>query len=224
MKLYCDPLSTSSRPVMMFVADFDLDVDLSIVNLFENENQTPEFLALNPLGTVPVLVDGDFVLTESVAILKYLALQFHLPAYPAEQPAQIRVDEATARFVTAFDAYHCLFGTYPRMLPQMAWMAETTKAEMAAIGAHGSQRYLSVLNRQLADHGPYVCGNEVSIADYVGLAKVTLADFVAFDFSPYPAVQAWIDRMQGRKGWAAAYVGFTGMLAASRSAAADAAA
>ncbi len=224
MKLYCDPLSTSSRPVMMLIADFDLDVEIIHVDLLANENQSPAFLAVNPLGTVPVLLDGDFTLTESTAILKYLALRLDLPVYPKALLAQIRVEEATARFATSFQGYHCLFGTYPRMLPQLAWMADTTKAEMATVGSYGSQRYLSVLDSQLADHGPFVCGTEVTVADYVGLALVTLADFVAFDFTPYPAVQGWIARMQSRKGWDAGYAGFTGMVAAARSAATEAAA
>lgn len=221
MKLYCDPISTSSRPVMMLVADFDLDVELIVIDLFQNENQTAAFLAINPLGTIPVLVDGDFVLTESTVILKYLARHCDLPVYPRDPVAQIRVDEATARFATGLFAYHGLFGTYPRMLPQLAWMADTTKAELAAVGAHGSQRYLGVLDRQLADRGPFVCGSEISTADFVGLAQVTLADFVAFDFAPYPAVQAWIRRMQDRAGWTAAYAGFAGMLAAARNQHAD---
>jgi glutathione S-transferase len=216
MKLYCDPLSTGSRPVMMLIGDFDLDVELITIGLFQNENQAPDFLAVNPLGTVPVLVQDDFVLTESTAILKYLARHFDLSAYPGALPAQSRVDEATARFATGFFGYHCLFGTYPRMLPQLAWMSDTTKAEMTAVGAHGSHRYLSGLDKQLADRGPFVCGAEISIADYVGIAQVTLADFVAFDLSPYPAVRNWIKRMQGRKGWDATYAGFSGMLAAAR--------
>lgn len=62
------------------------------------------------------------------------------------------------------------------------------------------------------------------VVEYSREFQARAADFVAFDFSPYPAVQAWIGRMQGRKGWAAAYAGFTGLLAASRSAAANAAA
>ncbi|WP_291838633.1 glutathione S-transferase family protein [Limimaricola sp.] len=224
MKLYCDPLSTSSRPVMMLVSDFDLDIEIIHVDLFGNQNQAPEFLAINPLGTVPVLVDGDFTLTESTAILKYLAFKLDLPVYPKALAAQIRVDEATARFGTTFHGYHCLYGTYPQMLQQLAWMADTTKAEMAQVGSYGSQRYLGVLDRQLASHGPFVCGPEVTIADYVGLALVTLADFIAFDFAPYPSVQGWIARMQKRKGWEAEYAGFTGMVAAARSAVADSAA
>lgn len=215
MKLYCDPISTSSRPVIMLVADFDLDVDLVTVGLFQNAHQAPAFLEINPLGAVPVLVHDGFTLTESTAILKYLALQFDLPVYPKAMPAQIRVDEATARFATGFSGYHCLYGTYPRMLPQLDWMSDVTKAEMAATGAHGSQRYLSVLDRQLSEGGPFVCGTELSIADYIGLAQVTLADFVAFDFAPYPAVQDWMRVMRARKGWDAAYAAFTGMLAAA---------
>lgn len=224
MKLYCDPLSTSSRPVIMLVRDFDIDIEIVTVNLFANENQEPGFLALNPLGTVPVLEDDGFVLTESNAILKYLSVRFNLPVYPRELQAQIRVDEMLARFISNFNAYHGICGTYPRMLPQLAWLNEVTKADMAALGAYGSGRYLTVLDQQLAQGGPFVCGPDLSIADYAGISLVTLADFVAFDFSPYPAVQAWLARMRDREGWDAAFAGFAGMVTAARSARAEAAA
>ncbi len=88
---------------MMLISDFDRDIELVIINLFQGENQTPAFLAINPLRAVPVLLDVDFRLTESTAILKYLALTFELPVYPTPLPTQIRVDEATARFATGFD-------------------------------------------------------------------------------------------------------------------------
>jgi glutathione S-transferase len=224
MKLYCDPISTSSRPVIMLVADFDLPVEIVTINLFADQNQTPDFLAINPLGTVPVLEDDGFVLTESAAILKYLSVRFDLPVYPSELQAQIRVDEMLARFISNFNAFHGICGTYPRMLPQLAWLNEGTKAQMTALGAYGSARYLSVLDRRLAQHGPFVCGAELSIADYAGVSLVTLADFVEFDFSPYPAVQAWLARMRDRAGWDAAFAGFTGMVTAARAARAEPAA
>lgn len=224
MKLYCDPISTSSRPVIMLAADFDLDVEIVTINLFADENQSPEFLAINPLGTVPVLEDDGFVLTESAAILKYLSVRFDLPVYPKDLQAQIRVDEMLARFISNFNAFHGICGTYPRMLPQLAWLNEATKAEMAALGAYGSARYLSVLNRQLTQDGPFVCGVDLSIADYAGVSLVTLADFVEFDFSPYPAVESWLARMRDREGWDAAFAGFAGMVIAARAARAEAAA
>lgn len=216
LKLYCDPLSTSSRPVMMMVADLGLDVEIVPVNLHLHENLEPDFLALNPNGTVPVLEDQGFRLTESSAILKYLAIRFGLPLYPADLFAQVQVDEMLAWFTTNFRGYHCMLGTYPRMLPELAWLSPVTRDELAALGAHGSRRYLTVLDRRLAQHGPFVCGRDLTIADYAGIAQVTLADYVDFDFSPYPAVQTWCARMRDRDGWTTAFAGFTGLVNAAR--------
>lgn len=216
MKLYCDPLSTSSRPVMMMVADHAIDVTIVPVNLHLQENLDPDFLALNPNGTIPILQDGDLVLTESTVILKHLATRFGLPLYPADLRAQLAVDEMVSWFTTNFWAYHCVLGTYPRMLPALAWLNPVTQQELALLGSHGSRRYLTVLDRRLAEGGPFVCGRDITIADYAGIARVTLADYVDFDFSPYPAVLAWCARMRDRDGWAVAFASFDGLVNAAR--------
>ena len=192
MKVYFDPLSTSSRPVMLLIHDFGLDIEEITVNLHLHENFQPDFLAINPNGAVPVLEDDGFILTESSAILKYLARRDDLPVYPDTLREQIRVDEMVSWFTTNFRIFHGIFGSYLQMIPALAGLNSVTRTEMAALGAYGSQRYLSVLDRQLAEGGPYVCGDAISIADYAGISQVTLADFVDFDFSPYPNVQAWI--------------------------------
>lgn len=216
MQLYFDPLSTSSRPVMLLIHDFKLDMDEITVNLHLQENLQPDFLAINPNGAVPTLDDDAFILTESSAILKYLARKYDLPVYPDDLRDQIRVDEMVSWFTTNFRGYHCIFGTYPKMISAMAGLSPMTKAEMAAMGAYGSQRYLTVLDKMLAENGPYVCGKAITIADYAGIAQVTLADYVDFDFSPYPNVKAWTVRMRNRKGWDAAFAGFNGLVQAAR--------
>lgn len=216
MKLYCDPLSTSSRPVMMMVADHSLAVTIEPVSLHLKENLDPAFLALNPNGTLPVLLDGEVVLTESSVILKHLAIRFGLSLYPQEPRAQLAVDEMVSWFATNFWAYHCVLGTYPKMLPELAWLNPVTQDELAMLGAHGSRRYLSVLDRRLAARGPFVCGRDITIADYAGIARVTLANYIDFDFSPYPAVQAWCARMRDRDGWATAFASFDGLVNAAR--------
>ncbi|MBC2834039.1 glutathione S-transferase family protein [Paragemmobacter straminiformis] len=216
MHLYADPLSTSCRPVLMMIADQSLAVEIIPVNLHLNETAEPDFLAINPNGTLPVLRDGDLVLTESSAILKHLALRFDLAVYPTDPRAQILVDEMVSWFSTNFWAYHCILGTYPRMLPALGWLNPITLNEISMLAAHGSARYLTVLDRRLAQGGPFVCGPDLTIADYTGIAKVTLADYVDFDFSPYPAVSRWCARMRERDGWTAAFAGFTGLVDAAR--------
>lgn len=216
MRLYFDPLATSSRPVVLLIHDFGLDVEEIMVNLHLNEHTEPDFLRLNPNGAVPVLDDDGFVLTEGCAILKYLAVRNSLPVYPAAFEERIRVDEMLSWFTTNFWGYHCVFGTYAKMLPSLAALSPVTRAEMAAVGAHGSQRYLEVLDRRLRENGPYVCGKNITLADYEGISLTTLADFVDFDFSPYPNVQAWIALMRECKGWDSAFAGFNGMVQAAR--------
>ena len=67
-------ITPNNRKVEAFIKHFDLDVEIHQVNFREQENKTDEFLAMNPMGKVPVLVDGDLNLWESNAILTYLAL------------------------------------------------------------------------------------------------------------------------------------------------------
>jgi glutathione S-transferase len=115
MKLYFDPLSTTSRPVTFMLHDQGVDFEEATVNLHLGEHLTPDFLALNPMGLVPLLDDDGFVLSESNAILKYVALRHQLPVYPADFTAQARIDEMLSWFTTNFRLYHCAFGVYPRM-------------------------------------------------------------------------------------------------------------
>ena len=97
MKLYYSPLSTASRPLLMFIADNDIDVDLQLVDLMSGEHVKPPYLALNPSGLVPTLEDGDFRLTECSAILKYLADKISSPTYPRELRQRARIENRLRR-------------------------------------------------------------------------------------------------------------------------------
>src|SRR5437899_10454100 len=82
MKLYYHPVSTTSRPVWLFIAENGIDCELRVVDLMKGEHYQPEYVAINPNRLVPVLEDGDFRLTESSAILKYLAEKTGSSTYP----------------------------------------------------------------------------------------------------------------------------------------------
>jgi glutathione S-transferase len=207
MKLYCDPISTTSRPVLMFIAEAGLDVEIVKVDLLAGGQQDPEYLALNPNGIVPFLVDGDFKLGESVAILKYLAIRSHSTAYPESLKAQMKVDEALMWFSTQFHEYFCLFTCYPHMgVPHGA--SPELVAALTAFGAEHSPRWLKVLDEVMLREQPYICGDRVTLADYLGLSFVLLGRVAAYDFAHYPNIQAWIARMQARPAYVPTYAAF----------------
>src|SRR5206468_11973969 len=76
VKLYMHPVSTASRPVWLYCAENKLPVTNVIVDLMKGEHLQAEYTAINPSQQVPTLEDGEFRLTESSAILKYLAARF----------------------------------------------------------------------------------------------------------------------------------------------------
>jgi len=69
MKVYGDRGSSNTRRVLTTAAYLGLEVEFVFLDLFSGENRTPEYLALNPNGTIPTLVDGDVVLFEASAIM-----------------------------------------------------------------------------------------------------------------------------------------------------------
>ena len=92
MKLYMHPVSTTSRPIVLFMADNTIEAENVVVDLMTGEHMAEAFGEINPNHLVPVLEDGDFRLTESSAILKYLADKVDSPAYPKDLQARAKVN------------------------------------------------------------------------------------------------------------------------------------
>lgn len=220
MKLYYDPVSTSSRPLMMFAAEHRLEIDWVEVSLLQGEHQAAPFLAINPNGCVPVLVDDGFVLCECSAILKYLADVAGSPAYPAGLRERARVNSAMDWFMTNF---HSSVGgqlAYPTLFPAMHPLGRESLADVTAIGRRSAHRWFKVLDEHMiGDTRNYVAGEGLTIADYVGGSIAALAEAVDFNLSPYPNVRRWMGALKARPSWAPTYAAFNGLLSALRPAA-----
>jgi glutathione S-transferase len=217
MKLYCDPISTTTRPVLMFLSEHELAVDLVHVGLFTGEHLQPAFGAVNPNRKVPFLQDGDLGLPECSAILKYLADIAQSPTYPQALQARARVNAAMDWFNTGLSFYFNYLHNYPQFLVTHAWTSPATQVEVVARGLAGAHQALDVLDQHmLADADAYVCGPELTLADYLGAAYIGVGEAIGFDLSPWPRVSAWMTRMQARPAWDEAHAAFHGMITAAR--------
>ena len=204
MKLYSHPASTVGRPVVFFIADAGIVVEQQIIDLFSGAQYSPEFTAINSNNAVPVLEDGDFRLTESSAILKYLADKVGSPAYPKDLRARARVNEAMDWFNTGF--YHS-FGydlCYEQLLDHYKLADDAARAQVIARGKARAEKYLGVLNdHMLGDGRAYICGPDITLADYLGSGILTLGDITGCGFARWPNVVRWHARMKARPNWQA---------------------
>lgn len=206
MKLHCTKLSTTSRPIMMFIADKSLAVDLVDVDIMKGEHMQETFSSMNPSKQVPVLEDGDFILTESSSILKYLADKFDSPTYPKDPKGRARVNEMMDWFNTGLYreyAYHLL---YPQLFPHHMRSPEESNKVTVEWGREQCGHWLGVLNDHWLGGGKrFLCGNDMTIADYMGSAYIAAGDLIRNDLSAYPNIMSWMGTMRGLPAWSQVY-------------------
>jgi glutathione S-transferase len=202
MKLYMHPVSMTSRPVLLFIAEKGLDVAPQVVDLMTGEHHREPFVSINPNRLVPVLEDGDFRLTESSAILKYLADKFDLPEYPKDLRERARVNEMMDWFNTNFYRDWGYGLIYPQLFPHHRRPSDEVQAGTISWAKPACAKWLQILNDHwLGPNKPYLCGDRITIADYFGAGLVSLGEIIRCDFSKYPNVERWLGNMKGLKSW-----------------------
>lgn len=209
MKLYYHPVSTTCRPILLFAAESGIELQLQLVDLFTGEHLVEAYGAINPSRQVPVLEDGDFRLTESASILKYLADKVGSPAYPKDLRERAHVNEMMDWFNTGL--YRDLgYGlVYPQVLPTFKRADEKVQAATVAWGREKSRNWLTILDRNLlGPRNPFVCGDSITLADYLGAAFLTVGEVIRLDYSPWPNVKRWLDRVKARPSWSRVNEGF----------------
>lgn len=195
MKLYGHPVSGNAHRVQTFLDILGIDYEYQVVNLPGGEHKSPEYLALNPMGQVPVFVDGDLVLRDSTAIMTYLARKYDntntwLPTTPVEQA---RVQEWLSTAVNEIMAGPFVVRLVKLLNVPMDY--DAAKAKTETLLGNLFEPHLTGRN--------WLAGDGATIADlacYSYIARVTEGDV---SLEPYPAVRAWLERVEGLKGFTA---------------------
>ena len=209
MKLYHHPVSTTSRPIVLLARESGIALDYEVVDLFTGAQYKPDYLAINPSHQVPVLEDEGFRLTESSAILKYLADKKGSAAYPADARKRARINERMDWFNTGFYRDFSYGFVYPQIFPFMRRADETVQAGTIAYGRGQALGWLKILDESLI--GPrngYLCGDTITIADYLGAVMVLGGETIACNFGAYPNISRWLANMKALKSWASVNEGF----------------
>jgi glutathione S-transferase len=202
MKLYYHPVSTTSRPVVLFAKESGIDLEYEIVDLFTGAQYQPDYSAINPSHQVPVLQDGDFRLTESSAILKYLADVIGSPAYPKDLRKRARVNERMDWLNTGFYRDFAYGFLYPQIFPFMRRPDDRVQAGTLAWGKDKALAWLKVLDENLiGTRNAFLCGDEITLADYLGSTMVLGGEAIRCKYAGYPNICRWLGNMKALKSW-----------------------
>jgi glutathione S-transferase len=199
MKIYMNQLSPNVRRVRLTAAVLELELDEKWLDFTKGEHKNPEYLALNPNGAVPTLVDGDFVLTESRAIMQYLASQKpESGLFPRVE--QARTDITRWQF---WDASHFSpqLGTlaFEKIIKPMFKMGEPDQDKIEE-AITSFRRFGAVLNERL-DGKQYVVGNALTIADLTIACSLMYAKQTDAPLGDFPNIEAWFSRISDLDAW-----------------------
>ena len=202
MKLHAHKVSTTSRPVLLFIKDNNIDCEFVEVDLMTGEHVQEPFTKMNPSKQVPVLEDGDFVLTESSAILKYLADKIGSPAYPKDLKQRARVNEAMDWLNTGYYREYGYHLIYPQVFPTHKREPDVAQQATLEWGKNQCAHWLDVLDKHWLGKGhAYMCGNEKTIADYMGAEYTDAGCLIGVNYGKYPNVKRWMDAMKALPAW-----------------------
>jgi len=201
MKLYYHPVSTTSRPIMLLAADEGIALEYELVDLLTGAHMQPRYREINASQQVPVLQDGDFRLTESSAILKYLADKAGAASYPKDLRERARVNERMDWFNTGFYRELGYGVVYPQIFPNYKRDDDAVQAAHLAWGRDKTRRWLSILDQDILGASPYVCGQRLTLADYLGIGMLSLGEVTRFDYAEWPNISRWVATMKARPHW-----------------------
>jgi glutathione S-transferase len=206
MTLHYHPISTTSRTVMLFAAESGIPLEMQVVDLFTGEHMQPPYARLNPNRLIPTLEDGDFVLTENAAILKYLAEKTGSPAYPKDLKQRARVNERMDWTSTQLCSDLVYGLVYPQIFDSHKRRSDEAQAATLERARERAQVWLKVLNDSILGPGNnYLCGDAITIADYHAASYVHLAEVIGSDLAAFPNVRQWLARMKSLKSWPQVY-------------------
>ena len=176
------PGSSPCRAVMMTAKAVGIELNKKLLNLMAGEHMTPEFLKINPQHTIPTLVDGDFALWESRAVMVYLVEKYAktdslFPKCPKKRAVinqRLYFDMGT--LYKSFGDYY-----YPQVFAKAPADPELYKKIEAAF------EFLDIF----LSGNQYAAGDSLTVADLAFLATVSSFEVAGFDFSKYANVAKW---------------------------------
>jgi glutathione S-transferase len=192
LRLYRHPISGHCHRVELYLGLLGVPHELVHVDLGAGAQKQPAFLSKNPFGEVPVLEDGDVTLSDSTAILIYLAER-----YDADARFWPRTAEGKARVQRWLSVASGALAAGPATARKVRLLGAKLDYERAVTV---SQTLFQVLERELGGR-PFLVGSTPTLADLALYAYVARAPEGDISLEPYPSIRSWLGRVEALPGF-----------------------
>lgn len=198
MKLYGFPPSPNTRKVQAVAAHLGVPLELQLIDLTKGQSRTPEFLAVNPCGRTPVLVDGDFTLWESNAIMQYIAGKQPNTLWP--EGTRARADIARWQFwQMAHWQEGCAGFLWENLVKKLLGMGESDAAALAKAET-AFHRDAAVLDAHLG-RNEFLATGALTLADFAVGSYLHYAAAAKLPWEGYKNIRTWYARIEALPAW-----------------------
>ena len=205
MKLYADPITVNCRKVLAGLDLLGVPYELMHVDYFKAQQKEPAYTSINPNASLPTLVDGDFVLWESNAILQYAADKVGSDAcYPRDLKARADINrwllwESSSWFPSCY-----VFLVENCVKPLLGSQPDPAVLDAQAVQFH---KLAGILDARLADR-EWMVGKHATIADIVLAAPMHLHGWQRLPIADHPNLARWLtDSVESLPCWKKTWVG-----------------
>jgi glutathione S-transferase len=198
--LYAHPSSANGRKAIAVSLQLMLKPEIILVDVYKGEGQTPDYLAINPWGMIPTLVDNGFVLWESNAVIHYIADVYGHFSLSSQDP-KIMADidrwlfweashwQPSISNIIAGPVGHRLV---PNLVPK-----PTEEPNWLEPHFHKNVKFL---DHHLKDKA-YFVGSTLSIADFSIAGMMTYFRYTKFPFENFPHIERWYKQIEALDAW-----------------------
>ncbi len=192
LKLYHQPISANSRRVWIALLEKGLAFEEVIVKL-DGDQFAPDFLKISPFHRIPVLIDGDLIVVESLAILDYLEAKYPTPALLPKEPESL-AKVSMVQMVTINELLPAITRLSTEAIGITQEPEKKEKAEHKAI---------DVLNffENLLGENEYFSGDSLTFADITAGTVIPSLPMVGVPLDNHPKLAIWCNKLSSRDSW-----------------------
>tara|TARA_R110001599_G_C12272072_1_gene661611 strand:+ start:7960 stop:8598 length:639 start_codon:yes stop_codon:yes gene_type:complete len=205
MKIYADPISINCRKVIAGLKLMTVEFQLEYVDYFQAGHKSPEYLAINPNGSLPSMVDDDLVLWESNAILQYAADKHGKSEF---YPTDLKQRADVNRWLL-WESSSWFSSCYPYLVENVVKPLLEEETDEAILADQDETFHLlaGVLDMRLSG-SDWLCGSSPTLADIVVAAPMHLHGLQKLPLGGHPNLVEWMtEKVEQLPCWEETYVG-----------------